>query len=42
MPVPEPTFGNHQQPSALQQIPGQIPLDADSLGLEEGSSPGKP
>lgn len=36
MPLPWPTFGHHQQPSTLQQIPGQIPLDARSLGLEGG------
>ena len=35
-PLPWPPFGNHQQPSALQQIPGEIPLDADSLGLGGG------
>lgn len=33
---PQPTFGDYQQPSALQQVSRQVPLDADSLGLEGG------
>lgn len=36
MPRPWPTFGDHQQPSALQQVPGEVALDADSLGLGGG------
>lgn len=36
MPRPWPTSGDHQQPSALQQVPGEIALDADSLGLGGG------
>lgn len=36
---PQLTFGNHQQPSTLQQVPRQVPLDANSLGLEGGGRP---
>lgn len=34
---PQPTFGDHQQSSALQQVSRQVPLDANSLGLEGGA-----
>lgn len=36
VPLRRPTFGDHQQPSTLQQVSRQVPLDADSLGLEGG------
>ena len=46
-PLSQPTFGDHQEPSTLQQVPGQVPLDASSFGLEGGrqvrvSPTGKP
>lgn len=35
-PQPHPTFADHQKASALQQVPRQVPPDADSHGLEGG------